>query len=200
MNGPQLAGNIDAALVARARQGEMVAFEVLVVKYQRRVAATIRRLVHEDRIVEELTQEVFLSVFVALPRFRPDSNFAAWLFTIARNAAKSFLRSAQNRLDDRPNQLLDEAGDSDRFGVAPSPEEEAMAHQLFARIDAEVAALPEVQRNALLMREVDGLDYKAIAAALQQPVNTVKSHIFRAREAIASRARPLLAPTRARRW
>jgi RNA polymerase sigma-70 factor (ECF subfamily) len=200
LNGPQLAGNIDAALVARARQGEMVAFEVLVVKYQRRVAATIRRLVHEDRIVEELTQEVFLSVFVALPRFRPDSNFAAWLFTIARNAAKSFLRSAQNRLDDRPNQLLDEAGDSDRFGVAPSPEEEAMAHQLFARIDAEVAALPEVQRNALLMREVDGLDYKAIAAALQQPVNTVKSHIFRAREAIASRARPLLAPTRARRW
>jgi RNA polymerase sigma-70 factor (ECF subfamily) len=200
LNGPQLAGNIDAALVARARQGEMVAFEVLVVKYQRRVAATIRRLVHEDRIVEELTQEVFLSVFVALPRFRPDSNFAAWLFTIARNAAKSFLRSAQNRLDDRPNQLLDEAGDSDRFGVAPSPEEEAMAHQLFARIDAEVAALPELQRNALLMREVDGLDYKAIAAALQQPVNTVKSHIFRAREAIASRARPLLAPTRARRW
>jgi RNA polymerase sigma-70 factor (ECF subfamily) len=200
LNGPQLAGDIDAALVARARQGEMVAFEVLVVKYQRRVAATIRRLVHEDRIVEELTQEVFLSVFVALPRFRPDSNFAAWLFTIARNAAKSFLRSAQNRLDDRPNQLLDEAGDSDRFGVAPSPEEEAMAHQLFARIDAEVAALPEVQRNALLMREVDGLDYKAIAAALQQPVNTVKSHIFRAREAIASRARPLLAPTRARRW
>ena len=75
-----------------------------------------------------------------------------------------------------------------------------MAHQLFERIDAEVAALPEVQRRALLMREIDGLNYKAIAAALGQPVNTVKSHIFRAREAIASRARPLLAPTRDRRW
>ena len=200
LNEPQLAGGIDAALVARAQQGETVAFEVLVVKYQRRVAATIRRLVHDDRITEELTQEVFLSVFLALTSFRPDGEFAAWLFTIARNAARSYLRSAQNRQDDRPIQLLDEAGDNDRFGIAPSPEEEAMAHQLFERIEAEVAALPEVQRRALLMREIDGLDYKAIAAALEQPVNTVKSHIFRAREAIALRAGPLLAPTRDRRW
>lgn len=178
----------------------MVAFEVLVVKYQRRVAATIRRFVNEDRLTEELTQEAFLSAFVALPSFRPDGEFAAWLLTIARNAARSYLRSAQNRQDDRPIQLLEVAGDNDRFGVSPSPEEEAMAHQLFERIDAEVAALPEGQRRALLMREIDGLDYKAIAAALEQPVNTVKSHIFRAREAIASRAGPLLAPTRNRRW
>lgn len=200
LNEAPLAGDIDAALVARAQQGETVAFEVLVVKYQRRVAAAVRRFVHEDRITEELTQEVFLSAFVALPRFRPDGNFAAWLFTIARNAAKSYLRAAQNQLDDRPHQAAEEAGDDARFGAAPSPEEEAMAHQLFERIDAEVAALPEVQRRALLMREVEGLDYKAIAAALEQPVNTIKSHIFRAREAIASRARPLLAPTRDRRW
>ena len=200
MTEPQLVGAIDAALVARAQQGEAVAFEVLVVKYQRRVAATIRRLVRDDRITEELTQEAFLSVFVALPSFKPDGDFAAWLFTIARNAARSYLRSAQNRQDDRPIQWLDEVGDSDKFGVAPSPEEEAMAHQLFERIDAEVAALPEAQRRALVMREIDGMDYKSIAAALEQPVNTVKSHIFRAREAIASRARPLLAPTRDRRW
>ena len=200
MSEPQLASGIDAALVARAQQGEMVAFEVLVVKYQRRVAATIRRLVREDRIAEELTQEAFLSVFMALRSFKPGSDFAAWLFTIARNAAKSYLRSAQNRQDDRPVELLDEAGGSDRFGVAPSPEEEVMAHQLFEHIDAEVAGLPEVQRRALLMREIEGLDYKAIAAALDLPVNTVKSHIFRAREAIASHARPLLAPTRDRRW
>jgi RNA polymerase sigma-70 factor (ECF subfamily) len=196
-----LSGHIDAALVARAQQGETVAFEVLVVKYQRRVAATIRRLVREDRITEELTQEVFLSVFVALPSFRPDGDFAAWLFTIARNAARSYLRSAQNRQDDRPAAVPDDAGgDHNRFGASPSPEEEAMAKQLFERIDAEVAALPELQRRALLMREIDGLDYKAIAAALGQPVNTVKSHIFRARETIARRARPLLAPTRDRRW
>jgi RNA polymerase sigma-70 factor, ECF subfamily len=191
---------IDAALMARAQQGEMLAFELLVVKYQRRVAATVRRVVHDDRITEELTQEVFLSVFMALPSFKPDGDFAAWLFTIARNEARSYLRSAQNRQDDRPVALQDEAGDTDRFGLAPSPEEEAMAHQLFARIDSEVAALPEVQRRALLLREIDGLDYQAIALALAQPVNTIKSHIFRARESIANKLRPLLAPTRDRRW
>ena len=195
-----LAGAIDAALVARAQQGEGIAFEVLVVKYQRRIAATIRRFVRDDAITEELTQETFLSAFLALNSFKPDGDFAAWLFTIARNAARSYLRSAQNRQDDRPVPVLDEGGGDGRFGAAPSPEEEAMAHQLFERIDAEVAALPDVQRRALLMREVDGLDYKAIAAALGQPVNTVKSHLFRAREAIALRVRPLLAPTRDRRW
>lgn len=200
MSEPLLEGRIDAALVERAQWGERVAFELLVVKYQRRVAATVRRLVHDDRITEELTQEVFLSVFVALPSFRPDGDFAAWLFTIARNAARSYLRSAQNRQDDRPVQILDDSGDLARFGHAPSPEEEAMAQQLFERIDAEVAALPSVQRRALLMREIDGLDYKTIATALEQPVNTIKSHIYRARETIASRARPLLAPTRDRRW
>ena len=200
MSEPLLESRIDAALVERAQWGERVAFELLVVKYQRRVAATVRRLVHDDRITEELTQEVFLSVFVALPSFRPDGDFAAWLFTIARNAARSYLRSAQNRQDDRPVQTLDDAGDLARFGHAPSPEEEAMAQQLFERIDAELAALPAVQRRALLMREIDGLDYKTIATALEQPVNTIKSHIYRARETIAMRARPLLAPTRDRRW
>ena len=195
-----LASSIDAALVARAQQGETVAFEVLVVKYQRRVAATIRRFVRDDPITEELTQETFLSAFLALAGFKPEGDFAAWLFTIARNAARSYLRSGQNRQDDRPAAGLDDGGQDGRFGAAPSPEEEAMAHQLFERIDAEVAALPEVQRQALLMREVDGLDYKAIAAALGQPVNTVKSHIFRARDAIAHRVRPLLAPSRDRRW
>ncbi len=200
MSDTLLVGAIDAALVARAQQGEDTAFEVLVVKYQRRVAATIRRFVRDDAITEELTQETFLSAFLALTSFKPDGDFAAWLFTIARNAARSYLRSAQNRQDDRPMPALDEAGGDGRFGAAPSPEEVAMAHQLFERIDAEVASLPDVQRRALLMREVDGLDYKAIAAALGQPVNTVKSHLFRAREAIALRVRPLLAPTRDRRW
>ncbi len=195
-----LANGIDAALVARAQQGETIAFELLVVKYQRKVAAAIRRLVRDDRITEELTQDVFVNVFLALTTYRADGDFAAWLLTIARNAAKSYLRSGQNRQDDRPLQEPDDAANAGSIAAAPSPEEEAMANQLFERIDAEVAALPDVQRQALLMREIDGLDYKAIAAALGQPVNTIKSHIFRARETIASRARPLLAPTRDRRW
>ena len=117
MSEPHLARAIDAALVARALQGDRVAFEVLVVKYQRRVAATVRRLVSDKRIAEELTQEVFLSVVVALPSFQPDGAFAAWLLTIARNAAKSYLRSGQSRQDDRPIQLLDDAGASDASGL-----------------------------------------------------------------------------------
>ncbi len=200
MNEAPLGGDIDSALVGRAQLGEAVAFEVLVVKYQRRVAATVRRFVRDNAITEELTQEVFLSAFVGLTTFRRDSNFAAWLFTIARNAARSYLRSSQNRQDDRPMPSLDLAGLNERGAVAPSPEEEVMAHQLFEKIDAEVAALPDVQRRALLMREVEGLDYKTIAAALGQPVNTVKSHIYRARDSLADRVRPLLAPTRHKRW
>ena len=195
-----IVGAIDARLVDRALQGEEVAFELLVVKYQRQVAATIRRFVRDDPITEELTQETFLNAFLALPNFNLDGDFAAWLFTIARNAAKSYLRSAQNRLDDRTVAGLDDSAEDPRFGSAPSPEEEVMAHQLFACIDAEVAALPDAQRRALLMREIDGLDYKSIAAALGQPINTIKSHIFRARDALADRVRPLLAPTRDRRW
>ena len=191
---------VDDALVLRALAGEAVAFEVLVVKYQRRVAAVIRRLVNDDRVTEELTQEVFLSVHRGLASYRPGGDFAAWLFTIARNAARSYLRSAQNRLDDRPQPTTDEPMQADHLRTAPSPEEESMAHELFELIDAEMSALPDLQRQALWLREIEGLDYQAIAQQMAQPVNTVKSHIHRARTALAKRLQPLLAPTRHRRW
>jgi len=200
VNGSDPLGDVDSALVARAIAGEEVAFELLVVKYQRRVAATVRRFVRDDRITEELTQDVFIRVYLALASFDQAGNFQAWLLTIARNLAKTYLRSPQNRLDDQPRESAaeDTIGSSDR--VAPSPEEEAMAQQLFGRIDAEVAALPEVQRTALLMRELEGLDYGSISERLAMPVNTVKSHIHRAREAVALGLRELLGPTRDRRW
>jgi RNA polymerase sigma-70 factor, ECF subfamily len=200
LNEQPLGDGIDAALVMRAQQGENIAFEVLVVKYQRRLAAAVRHIVREDRITEELTQEAFLSAYRGLAGFKREGDFAAWLFTIARNKARSYLRSAQNRQDDRPVQPDDGAAGNGMSPAAPSPEEEVMARQLFQQIDAGLAALPDVQRRAILMREIDGLDYQSIAAALAQPVNTVKSHIFRAREAIAGRVQPLLAPTRDRRW
>jgi RNA polymerase sigma-70 factor (ECF subfamily) len=197
MSDEPIGDRVDAALVERCLAGDAVAFEVLVVKYQRRVAASVRRLVRDDRIAEELTQEVFLKAYAALASFDPAGDFPAWLFTIARNAARSYLRSAQNRQDDRP---VEPEADPAPHAVAASPEEEAMARQLFERIDAEIAALPEAQRRALLMRELDGMDYKSIAAALGQPLNTVKSNIFRARESIARSIRPMLAPTRSQRW
>jgi RNA polymerase sigma-70 factor (ECF subfamily) len=196
----------DALLVQRAAAGDALAFEVLVVTWQRRVAAAIRALVRDARITEELTQEVFLRVHGALADFQPGGSFRAWVLTIARNTASSYLRSGQNRLDDRP--AAHEADDdADRgaaattvFTHAGSAEDEAAARQLFALIDRSIAALPPAQRTALLMREIDDLDYRAIALAMGLPVNTVKSHIFRAREAVAARIRPLLAPMRGRRW
>ena len=197
MSSEPIGERIDSALVDRCLRGDEVAFEVLVVKYQRRVAASIRRFVRDDRIIEELTQEVFLKAYSALASFDQAGDFPAWLFTIARNTARSYLRSAQNRQDDQP---LEPDGDHGAHTVAASPEEETMARQLFECIDAEIAGLPEAQRKALLMRELEGLDYKSIAAALGQPVNTVKSNIFRARESIARSIRPLLAPTRGQRW
>jgi RNA polymerase sigma-70 factor (ECF subfamily) len=200
MSGDEKVANVDAELVTRTLAGEDIAFELLVVKYQRRVAAIIRRLVRDERITEELTQEVFLRSFGALADFSPGGNFQAWLFTIARNTASSYLRSAQNRQDDRPVDVAEPEADRLGLGAASSPEEEVMARQLFEAIDAEVAALPDAHRSALLLREIDDLDYASIAAALGQPVNTIKSHIFRARETIARRIRPLLAPTRSRRW
>jgi len=203
-NGPvapdaSVAVDADVLLAQRAAGGDALAFEVLVVKYQRRVAAAIRSLVRDASITEELTQEVFLRVHGALADFSADGNFRAWIVTIARNTASSYLRSGQNRFDDRPA----EAGDDDRIiplRHAGSAEDEAAARQLFELIDRTIAELPPDQRTALLMREIDDLDYRAISAALGKPVNTVKSHIFRAREAVAARIHPLLAPTRSRRW
>lgn len=201
---PDAPVDADGLLMQRAAAGDALAFEVLVVTWQRRVAAAIRALVRDARITEELTQEVFLRVHGALADFQPGGSFRAWILTIARNTASSYLRSGQNRLDDRPAEPADDAdpapGAATGFTHAGSAEDEAAARQLFELIDRSIAALPPAQRTALLMREIDDLDYRAIALAMGQPVNTVKSHIFRAREAVAARIRPLLAPTRGRRW
>lgn len=198
--------DLDAALVARARAGDRTAFEALVVRHQRRVAATIRALVRHPGVVEELAQEVFLQVHQHLDDFRHDGVFAAWLQRIARNTAASWLRTGQHRLDqssaasagDDEDAPVAEPGDGTHFAAAA--EDEAASRQLFEIIDRTLAGLPAAQRDALILREVEGLDYRAIAATLGVPLNTARSHLFRAREAIAAAIRPLLAPTRSRRW
>ncbi|MFM1991930.1 MAG: hypothetical protein RJA99_4887 [Pseudomonadota bacterium] len=192
----------DGELVARACAGEAIAFEVLVVKYQRRTAAEIRRVIHDAAIVEELAQDTFLRAYDALPELQDRDRFWPWLRTIARNVASSYLRSGQNRLDDRPADP-EAASTIDAFErqVAPGGvEDEVAARQLFDALRRAVAALPERQRDAILMREIEGLDYRSIAATMGLPVNTVKSLIFRGREAIAAAIRPMVQPTRARRW
>jgi RNA polymerase sigma-70 factor (ECF subfamily) len=191
--------DVDAALVDRAQLGESVAFEVLVVKYQRRVAAAIRRLVRDEGVVEELAQEAFLKAYMGLAGFRQGAAFQPWLLAIARNTALDHLRAVRGRPVATVD-IDDEAESDAERGVAPSPEDEAAARQLFERIDRAIAALPDAQRRALLMREVDGADYRGIAQALGVPLNTAKSHVLRARDSVAAQVRPLIGPTRGRRW
>lgn len=199
---PGAPATVDGDLVSRACAGESIAFELLVVKYQRRTAAEIRRVIHDAAIVEELTQDTFLRVYDALAELQDRDRFWPWLRTIARNVASSYLRSGQNRLDDRPADP-DAAATIEAFErqVAPGGvEDEIAARQLFEALRRAVAELPERQRDALLMREIEGLDYRSIAATLGLPLNTVKSLIFRGRCAIAAAIHPMLQPTRSRRW
>ena len=192
--------NIDQELVARARSGDMTAFELLVVKYQRRVAAQIRGLVRSANVVEELTQEVFLHAYDHISDLREGVAFWAWLSAISRNTASGYLRRQQHRLDAKSREPNDTQDDSEILQFAASAEQEVIAQELFAAIDEAMAELPAKQRDALMLREIDGLDYKAIAASVGSPVNTVRSLIFRARESIAKKVRPHLAATRSRRW
>jgi RNA polymerase sigma-70 factor (ECF subfamily) len=192
----------DGALVGRAVAGEALAFELLVVKYQRRAAAEIRRVVHDAAVTEELTQDAFLLAYDGLADLQTRDRFWPWLRTIARNVASSYLRSRQNRIEDRP---ADPHADAtlaalERHGSHDSVEDEVAARQLFDALRRAVAALPERQRDAVLMREIEGLDYRSIAATMGLPVNTVKSLIFRGRDAIALAIRPMVQPTRSRRW
>ncbi len=192
--------NVDLELVTRARAGDDAAFELLVVKYQRRVAALVRSLVRRADITEELTQEVFLLAYDSLGDLREGVAFWAWLSTIARNVASGYLRRPQNRVDASTVVPDDAPDEPEQLNFAASAEQEVIARQLFAMMDEAVADLPAKQRDALLLREIDGMDYRAIAATIGVPVNTVRSLIFRAREAIAAKIRPSLAPTRSQRW
>jgi RNA polymerase sigma-70 factor (ECF subfamily) len=193
---------VDGELVGRACAGEAIAFELLVVKYQRRAAAEIRRFVHDPAVTEELTQDAFLRAYDALPELQARDRFWPWLRTICRNVASSYLRNRQNLLDDRPADpdSASSVAALERLGSHDSVEDEVAAKQLFDALRRAVGALPERQRDAILMREIEGLDYRSIAATMGLPVNTVKSLIFRGRDAIALAIRPLLQPTRSRRW
>ena len=200
--------DVDRLLIDRFLRGDERAFEVLVVKYQRRIAAAIERLVRHAAVTEDLTQETFIKAYRALPEFRGESQFSTWLHTIARNTALSHLGSQQARADRAASaeSLADpadlaEPGDAESAqATSPSPEEELASKQLLACIELGLADLPASHRDALMLREIEGLSYAEIAERLKTPLNTVRTWIFRAREAIADRLQPAMKSTRSRRW
>lgn len=200
------AADADAVLVERAKTGDRTAFEMLVVKYQRRIERLIGRMVRDVDIVPDIAQETFIRAYRALPQFRGESAFYTWLYRIAVNTAKKTLmemkrdpivtEAARAGRDDDDERPPPDTEPSD----AATPDAVLASKQIAAAVNFAVEALSEELRQAITLREIEGLSYEEIAALMNCPIGTVRSRIFRAREAIAARLRPLLDTREGDRW
>ena len=184
------ASETDRQLVQRAQRGDLRAFDLLVLKYQGRIAALVSRYISDASEVEDVTQEAFIKAYRALDKFRGDSAFYTWLYRIAANAAKNYLVARGRRPGaDATIEDAEAFGDTDLASESGSPEAVAMGDELAEVVAAALQALPEELRAALTLRELEGLCYDDIADVLGCPVGTVRSRIFRAREAIDERVK-----------
>ena len=184
----------DQQLVVRAQRGDTRAFDLLVLKYQGRIATLVARFVNDAAEVEDVTQEAFIKAFIALPKFRGDSAFYTWLYRIASNAAKNYLvargRRPATTADVQDAEYFEEG---DALREIETPENAYFGSELAKTVQSALEGLPEELRAALSLREFDGLSYEEIADVMACPVGTVRSRIFRAREVVDSRVREQLA-------
>lgn len=194
----------DAQLVERVQNGDKHAFELLVAKYQRRVLRLISRLIRDPAEQEDVAQEAFIKAYRALPQFRGESAFYTWLYRIAVNSAKNFLATQGRRPRTTGDFQTDEDGESfDAIDVVEdnnTPDAVLHGRQVADRVNSAIDALPEDLRTAITLREIEGMSYEDIAQAMDCPIGTVRSRIFRAREAIAEQLRPLLGTSEGKRW
>ena len=194
---------VDQQLVERAQRGDKHAFELLVLKYQRRLGRLISRFVRDSAEAEDVTQEAFIKAYRALPSFRGDSAFYTWLYRIGINTAKNYLVSLGRRA---PTTTQFDAEESEDFEGADllhdvnTPENILMSKEVVGVVNATLLKLPEDLRTALTLREIEGLSYEEIAEIMSCPIGTVRSRIFRARETIATNLRPLLGTSIDKRW
>lgn len=196
----------DASLVERVKLGDVRAFELLVVKYQRRIERLIGRMVRDVDIVQDIAQETFIRAYRALPQFRGEAAFYTWLYRIAVNTAKKAL------LDMKRDPLVSHAAlrnddDGEETSRAENeltdgetPEALLASKEIAAAVNSAIEALSEDLRQAITLREIEGLSYEEIAEAMNCPIGTVRSRIFRARDAIAARLKPLLDTRDGERW
>lgn len=188
---------LDQELVRRVQKGEKAAFDILVRKYEHKLANVIGRYIRNRSDVLDVSQEAFIKAYRALPNFRGDSAFYTWLYRIAINTAKNHLVAAGRR---PPNDDID-AQDAEQYDSASglkeyaTPERMALRSELASTIQGAIDELPEELRTAIVLRELDGLSYDEIASAMECPIGTVRSRIFRARDAIEKRMRPLVDET-----
>jgi len=194
---------IDRQLVARAQRGDKQAFELLVEKYQRKLARLLSRFIRDPAEVEDVTQEAFIKAYRALPAFRGDSAFYTWLYRIGINTAKNYLMALGRRA---PTSTEVEAEEAEGFEEGEllrdinTPESLLLSKEIAETVNATIERLPEELRKAIQMREIEGMSYEDIAQAMDCPIGTVRSRIFRAREAIAEQLRPLLDTSKNQRW
>jgi RNA polymerase sigma-70 factor (ECF subfamily) len=194
---------VDQQLVERAQRGDKRAFEMLVMKYQRKLGRLLSRLVRDPAEVEDVTQEAFIKAYRALPGFRGDSAFYTWLYRIAINTAKNYLVAMGRRAPTSTSFDHEEAEsfeDAEGLRNSSTPEDELIGKQIANTVNRAMEALPEDLRTAITLREIEGLSYEEIANVMNCPIGTVRSRIFRARDAIAAELRPMLGTDENRRW
>jgi RNA polymerase sigma-70 factor (ECF subfamily) len=187
-------GAADLALVKRVQQGDRSAFDLLVIKYQHRILKLIMRYVRDPSEAMDVTQEAFLKAYRAAPSFRGDSAFYTWLYRIAINTAKNHLVSTNRRASHFDLDLQDQEQYEviSKLQEVDTPEGLALTEEIRELIQKTISELPEDLRTAILLREIEGMSYEEIAQTMGCPVGTVRSRIFRAREAIDKNIRPLM--------
>ena len=194
---------VDQQLVERAQRGDKQAFELLVSKYQRKLARLLSRFIRDAAEVEDVTQEAFIKAYRALPTFRGDSAFYTWLYRIGINTAKNYLVAMGRRAPTTTDIDSEEAEgfeNGDQLRDLNTPENELATRQIAETVNQTLGELPEELRTAITLREIEGLSYEDIANIMNCPIGTVRSRIFRAREAIAAKLRPMLGTRDDRRW
>jgi len=187
---------VDEELVARAQQGDKKAFDLLVLKYQHRVAGLISRYLRDPSETLDVVQEAFIKAYRALPSFRGDSAFYTWLYRIAINTVKNYLVAQGRRPpgEDVEAELAVQTDAGGRLRELATPESHLLTDEIARTVHGALEDLPEDLRTAIVLREIEGLSYEEIASAMDCPIGTVRSRIFRAREAIDKRLAPLLKP------
>jgi len=194
---------VDQQLVERAQRGDKKAFELLVEKYQRKLVRLLSRLIRDPGEVEDVAQEAFIKAYRALPSFRGDSAFYTWLYRIGINTAKNYLAASGRRA---PTTTEVEAEDAEGYAEGEllrdinTPESLLLSKEIAGTVNAAIESLPEELRSAIQLRELEGMSYEDIARLMECPIGTVRSRIFRAREAIAERLKPLLDRAQDKRW
>ncbi len=204
---PPASSDTDLMLVERTVAGDQKAFELLVIKYQRRIERLIGRMVRDVDLVEDIAQETFIRAYRALAQFRGDAQFYTWLYRIAVNTAKKALMDlkrdplvSESALRNGNDEEDETSAVENELTCSETPETVLAAKEIAAAVNSAMEALPDELRQAVTLREIEGLSYEEIAEVMNCPIGTVRSRIFRAREAISAKVKPMLENQSGKRW